>query len=70
MLHPYSSKIIEIKVILEICTTFKGIPYGPALISYKDLDYNFLSFKGVGFFNKGKLHLTPFMCIKNTGFKY
>jgi hypothetical protein len=70
MLHPYSTTIIEIKVILEICTTFKGVPYGPALISYEDLNDKNLSFKGVGFFKEGKLTMTPFSCINEYGFKY
>ena len=70
MLHPFSPTIIEIKVILEICTTFKGIPYGPALIRFKDLNDKSFSFKGVGFFNKGKLHMTPFTGVDENGFKY
>jgi hypothetical protein len=70
MLHPYSNEIIKVKVNLEICTTFKGVPYGPALISYKDLNNNSLSFKGVGFFNEGKLQMTPFTCKNGKDFKY
>jgi hypothetical protein len=46
-----------------MCTTYKGVPYGPALISYKDPKYKSLSFRGIGIFNEGKLHMTPFMCI-------
>jgi hypothetical protein len=66
MLHPYS-RTYEIKVILEICTTFKGVPYGPALISYKDPNSKVNSFKGVGFFNQGKLHMTPLTIIRESG---
>ncbi len=50
-MHPYSRDIFEIKVILEICTTFKGVPYGPALIKYNDPKDKNSSFKGVGNFN-------------------
>lgn len=69
IVHPFSRSIIEIKAILEICTTYKNVPYGPALITYKDPEEKDLSFKGVGNFNEGKLHLTPFTCIKDSKFK-
>ena len=36
MVHPFSSKDHDIIVILEICTTYKGVPFGPAVINYKD----------------------------------
>ena len=39
MVHPFKFGIISVKVILEMCTTYKGVPYGPALINYKDSDY-------------------------------
>ena len=67
ILHPCSISIIEIKSILEICTTYKGVSYGPALIKYKDPKDKSISFKGVGNFNKGKLHMTPFTCINEDG---
>jgi hypothetical protein len=51
MLHPFSSDNNEIKVNLEICTTYNGVPYGPALIKYKDPDQIYNSFKGIGIFN-------------------
>ena len=60
MLHPDSKNIVNVKVNLEMCTTYKGIPYGPALIDYKDPKFQHLSFKGIGVFNDGKLHNTPF----------
>jgi hypothetical protein len=63
MMHPYSLNINTVKVILEMCTTYKGVPYGPALINYKDPDSYSRSFRGIGIFNGGKLHMTPFMCI-------
>jgi hypothetical protein len=36
MVHPFSSSAQHIKVILEICTTFKGIPFGPAIIHHEN----------------------------------
>ena len=56
-------EIGEIKVNLEICTLFDGEPQGLAIITYKDPENKLLSFKGVGIFNKGKLHNAPFICI-------
>ena len=50
MLHPFSADIYKIKVILEMCTTYNGIPYGPALINYKDRNEEEYSFRGIGFF--------------------
>jgi hypothetical protein len=70
MLHPFSEEICKIKVILEMCTTYNGVPYGPALINYKDRDDEYFSFRGIGFFNEGKLHMTPFTCIDGDGVKW
>ena len=59
----------NIEVTLEICTVYKGIPYGPAIIKYNDPNDN-LSFKGVGFFNQGKLNNSSFSCIGGSGFGF
>jgi hypothetical protein len=69
MVHPFSETSIDIKANLEFCTTYKGIPYGPAFIKYKDSKENSLSFKGIGMFNEGKLHMTPFIYIDGDGYK-
>jgi hypothetical protein len=69
MLHPFSEDICKINVILEMCTTYMGVPYGPALINYKARNAEYFSFKGIGFFNKGKLHMSPFTCISGNGTK-
>jgi hypothetical protein len=45
----------------------KGIPYGLAIINYEDPEYDLRSFKGVGIFNEGILHKTPFTCIRGDG---
>ena len=55
---------------LEICTVYKGIPYGPALISYYDKKDEFESFSGIGNFLDGQLHMTPFTCITDEGERY
>lgn len=46
-----------------MCTLFKGEPYGLALIKYDDPKDDYLSFKGIGMFNNGKLHNAPFICL-------
>ncbi len=53
-----------------MCTVYKGVPYGPALIKYDNPDYESYSFKGLGVFDQGKLHLTPFSCIRGDGVRY
>ncbi len=75
MLHPYkqynSDKTIEsmdqISVTLEICTLYKGIPQGIAVINYIDPKSKSDSFRGVGLFHQGKLHNTPFACVEGDG---
>ena len=51
-----------------MCTLFKGVPSGLALIQYTDPDDKFLSFKGVGIFNDGILTNAPFTCINGNGY--
>jgi len=53
MLHPYASQPFEIQANLEICTVYKGVPYGPAIISYQKNESKYESFKGAGIFNEG-----------------
>jgi hypothetical protein len=60
--------MMNIEVTLEMCTVYKGTPYGLAIIKYTDPDNNELSFKGVGVFNQGKLTNSSFSCIRNDGF--
>ncbi len=43
----------KIEVTLEICTLYKGIPYGLSLISYNNPNNKVLSFKAIGIFNEG-----------------
>jgi hypothetical protein len=71
IVHPFSpygieksiSEMYNIEVTLEICTVYKGIPYGLAIIKYTDPDNNTLSFKGVGVFNQGNISKSSFSCI-------
>ena len=59
IVHPYEdyneetsiSKMLQIEVNLEMCTVYKGVPYGLAIIKYSHPDYACLSFKGIGVFN-------------------
>ena len=52
MVHPYSDDPnLKIKVSLDLCTTYNNVPYGQALITYKDPFNDFESFKGIGTFN-------------------
>ena len=59
----------NIVVTLEICTLYKGLPHGIAIIQYTHPEYEWESWKGVGVFNNGKLHGGPFNCI-NYRFAY
>ncbi len=52
---------------LEICTLYKGIPHGIAVISYTDPNNKIRSFRGVGIFNNGELHNAPFTCVNGDG---
>jgi hypothetical protein len=54
-------------VTLSICTLYKGLPHGLAAFKYEDTDDDLLSFNGVGIFNHGQLHNTPFMCLIGDG---
>ncbi len=67
--HPYNEEEKEIKVTLELCTVYKNVPYGLAIINYKNADSSWESFKGVAIFNKGKLEMTQFLCINGNGWR-
>jgi hypothetical protein len=69
MLYPYTQNDYEIEATLELCTFNKGIPYGPAIITYKHKNdaSHAVSFKGIGIFNEGKLHNSPFLAIRGDG---
>ena len=60
----------EIEVNLEICTLYRGEPHGLAIISFKNPEDKRKSFKGVGVFNRGKLHNSPFIRINGRGEGY
>ena len=51
-----------------MCTVYKGVPYGLAIIKYSHPDNIGLSFKGIGVFNQGKLNYSSFTCIMGDGF--
>ncbi len=68
MLHPYKKFRNKednylIDVVLELCTLFKGVPYGLAWIVYKDPLSKENSFKGLGILESGKLNNTPFVYV-------
>ena len=71
MVHPYiqymESNPIEtmdqISVTLEMCTVYKGVPHGIAIINYTDPEYEDYSFRGLGVFHHGQLHDAPFSCL-------
>ena len=61
----------QIEVTVSMCTLYKGVPHGLAAIQYEDPDYAYLSFTGVGVFNHGQLHNTPFTCKEGpNGFSF
>ncbi len=76
MVHPFKfydeSKSIEsmdqISVTLEMCTVYKGVPHGIAIINYTDPKSEWGPFKGVGVFHHGQLHNAPFSCLDGNGF--
>ena len=45
-------------------TLWKGVPHGIAAIQFDHPDDAYLSFNGVGVFNHGQLHNTPFTCLR------
>ncbi len=61
MIHPYKyyptdptdAEITYIEVTLEICTLYKGVPHGPAIIFYNVENDTYYSFRGVGTFKNG-----------------
>jgi hypothetical protein len=54
-------------VTLEICTLYKGLPHGIAIITYTHPDDSDYSFRGVGVFVHGQLHNAPFTCLHGNG---
>jgi hypothetical protein len=50
-----------------MCTLYQGKLYGPAHLHYKDKHDKMLSFKGIGHFTDGSLHLGPFTCVDGEG---
>ena len=67
MLHPIYPKEPEIEATLEICTLWKGVPHGLAIIQYKHPKSNWKSFRGIGIFNRGELNNSPFIFIRRFG---
>lgn len=57
----------QISVTLEICTLYKGLPHGLAVINYTDPKSTYSSFHGVGIFFHGQLHNTPFTWFDGDG---
>jgi hypothetical protein len=58
----------KIEVTLEICSVHNGVPYGLSIIQYNNPKDIWLSFKGIGVFNDGKLNSAPFTCVTENGF--
>ncbi len=71
IVHPFKEYKIDIEIkdmewisaTLEICTLYKGVPHGIAIIAYTDPKDKFDSFRGVGVFNNGQLHNAPFTLV-------
>ena len=57
----------QISVTLEMCTVYKGVPHGIAIINYTNPEDEGGSFRGVGAFHHGQLHNSPFICLKRDG---
>jgi hypothetical protein len=75
MVHPFQDiredkeidEIDKISATLGICTLYKGLPHGLALIEYTDPESNSDSFRGLGIFDHGKLHNAPFTYVGGSG---
>ena len=52
-----------------MCTLYKGLPHGIALIAYTDPKDKGLSFRGVGVFVHGQLNNAPFTWVTGTGYR-
>jgi len=50
-----------------MCTLYKGLPHGIALIAYTDPESKALSFRGVGVFVHGQLNNAPFTWVNGNG---
>ena len=57
---------------VEMCTLYKGLPHGIALIAYTDPDpkKKRYSFRGVGVFVHGQLNNAPFTWVDGDGDTY
>jgi hypothetical protein len=53
-----------------MCTLYKGIPHGIAIINYTDPNDDEESFRGVGVFHQGQLHNSAFTCVDSEGYPY
>ncbi len=75
MVHPFRAypadteikDMEQITVTLEMCTLYKGVPHGMALINHTDPNdadetKEHHGFRGIGIFQHGVLHNTPFTC--------
>jgi hypothetical protein len=50
-----------------MCTLYKGLPHGIALIAYTDPESKARSFRGVGVFVHGQLNNAPFTWVDGDG---
>jgi hypothetical protein len=57
-------------VTVEMCTLYKGLPHGIALIAYTDPKEKAYSFRGVGVFVHGQLNNAPFTWVNGEGYGY
>jgi hypothetical protein len=51
-----------------MCTLYKGLPHGIALIAYIDPKDTYYSFRGVGVFVHGQLNNAPFTWVDGYGY--
>ena len=75
MIHPYWTpdnqeikyeNLPKFKMTLKMCTLYKGVPKGPAIISFSYPDPS-MSFEGVGTFTDGLLEGGSFLCQRGDG---
>jgi hypothetical protein len=54
-------------VTVDMCTLYKGLPHGIALIAYSDPQSKESSFRGVGVFVHGQLNNAPLTWLNGYG---
>jgi hypothetical protein len=58
------------EVNLSMCTLWRGVPHGLAIIEFIHPESDVYSFRGAGVFDSGELHNSSFTCVSGLGYGY